>query len=716
MNYKNTTHFDLRPDQLNEEQAAIELEELAKLIAYHDRLYEDAEPEIHDSEYDALRIRNDKIEKLFPHLVRPDSPSYKVGATPSGKFRKVKHKIPMLSLSNAFTYEDISNFFTSIRSFIIELNDPSIPIEIVAEPKIDGISCSLRYENQRLVLGATRGDGIEGDDVTNNVKTINDIPKQLPPFAPEILEIRGEVYMSDEDFLKFNKEQEEKGEKIFANPRNAAAGSLRQIDPEVTDSRPLSFFAYAWGDISEPIAKTQWEARDRIASWGFILSKPAKILNGLDEIKQFYEEIQSKRSGFGFSIDGVVYKINKIDLQGRLGFISRSPRWAIAHKLPPEKGQTRIKDIKIQVGRVGSLTPIAELEPINIGGVLVSRATLHNQDEIERKDFRKGDLVVVQRAGDVIPQVVSVIIKDRPLDSKPYQFPDKCTICQSATVREQHEAVRYCTGGLFCSAQAHERLKHFISRNAFDIEGLGGKIIEMFYNEGLVNVPSDIFKLEEKLSKSNQIINQPKGLIPLEEREGWGIKSTNNLFAAIRERKTVTFERFLYALGINHVGETTAKIISRNYLSFKRFMEAATVSENPESESYRHLVNISGIGPKVADAIVSFFNEEHNIKVLNELLSLVRVSDYEPTYSDRSIFSGKTIVFTGTLVKMSRNEAKARAESIGANVTNSVSKRTDYIIAGKKAGKKIEKADKLGVKIISEEDWLKMLEESSDLK
>lgn len=716
MNEKYTTHFDLRPDQLNEEQAAIELEELTKLIADHDRLYEDAEPEIHDSEYDALRIRNDKIEKLFPHLVRPDSPSYKVGAPPSGKFRKVKHNVPMLSLSNAFAYEDIANFLDSIRSFIIELKDPSIPIEIVAEPKVDGVSCSLRYENQKLELGVTRGDGLEGEDVTENVKTIDDIPKQLPPSAPEILEIRGEIYMSNEEFLKFNKEQEERGEKIFANPRNAAAGSLRQIDSKVTALRPLRFFGYAWGETSEPIAETQQEARERIESWGFKLNEPAIVLKGLDEIINYYEDIQNKRSGFDFSIDGVVYKINRIDLQERLGFISRSPRWAIAHKLPPEKGQTRIKDIKIQVGRVGSLTPIAELEPINIGGVLVSRATLHNQDEIERKDFRKGDLVVVQRAGDVIPQVVSVIIKDRQLDSKPYQFPDKCTICQSATVREQHEAVRYCTGGLFCSAQAHERLKHFISRNAFDIEGLGEKIIEMFYNEGLIKDPSDIFKLEEKLSKLNQIVNQPKGLIPLEEREGWGIKSANNLFAAIRERKTVTFERFLYALGINHVGETTAKIISRNYMSFKHFMETATASKNPESESYQHLVNISGIGPKAADATVAFFNEEHNIKVLNELQSLVEISDYEPTYSDRSIFSGKTIVFTGTLEKMSRNEAKARAESIGANVTNSVSKRTDYIIAGKKAGKKIEKADKLGVKIISEETWLKMLEEGSDLK
>ena len=422
-----TTYFKLKPDQLTEEQAEIELRELAKLILYHDRLYEDAEPELHDSEYDALRIRNNEIEKLFPNLIRPDSPSFKVGAPLTGKFKKVKHKVPMLSLNNAFTYEDIDNFFSSIRSFIIELSDPSIPIDIVAEPKIDGISCSLRYEKQRLVLGATRGDGLEGDDVTNNVKYINDddIPKQLPPSAPDSVEVRGEIYMSDEDFLLLNKEQEDRDQKIFANPRNAAAGSLRQIDPKITASRPLRFFAYALGDISVPIAKTQWEIRKQIASWGFQLNEPAKILTGLDEIKQYYEEIQLRRSRFGFSIDGVVYKVNQIDLQERLGFITRSPRWAIAHKFSPEKGETHIRDIKIQVGRVGSLTPVAELEPINIGGVLVSRATLHNQDEIERKDFRKGDLVVVQRAGDVIPQVVSVILKSRPINAIPYKLPQK---------------------------------------------------------------------------------------------------------------------------------------------------------------------------------------------------------------------------------------------------------------------------------------------------
>lgn len=712
MSNKYTPYFDLPPNQLDEKQATLELEELTRLIAYHDRLYEDAQPEIHDSEYDALRIRNSEIENLFPHLVRPDSPSAKVGAPPSGKFQKIKHELPMLSLGNAFTYEDIDNFLKGIRSFIIELKNPSIPIQLVGEPKIDGVSCALRYENQKLMLGATRGDGIEGEDVTNNVKTIKDIPKQLPPTAPKILEIRGEIYMADEEFLKFNKEQEEKGEKIFANPRNAAAGSLRQLDPKITASRPLRFFGYALGVISEPIAATQWEARERIASWGFKLNKPAKILNNIGEIRQYYEEIQSKRSVFGFSIDGVVYKINRIDLQERLSSISRSPRWAIAHKFSPEKGKTHIRDIKIQVGRVGSLTPIAELEPINIGGVLVSRATLHNQDEIERKDFRKGDLVVVQRAGDVIPQVVSVVLTDRPKGAKPYKFPKKCPICNSTTAREHFESVRYCTGGLYCQAQALERLKYFVSRNAFDIEGLGEKNVEMFYNESLVKDPTDIFKLEERLSKPAQNLNMAEKIVPLEEREGWGVKSANNLFRAIRDRRQISFDRFLYALGIRHVGETTAKIIARNYLSFYAFMLSAIASKDKNSVAYEHLINISGFGTTAGDAIVDFFCEDHNVKVIKELMSLIEISEYEPAFSVESKLAGKTIVFTGTLDKMSRSEAKAKAESLGANFSNSISKNTDYVVAGTNAGSKLRKAMDLGLTVILENDWFKIVDEN----
>jgi DNA ligase (NAD+) len=518
--------------------------------------------------------------------------------------------------------------------------------------------------------------------------------------------------MTDEEFLKFNEGQEERGEKIFANPRNAAAGSLRQLDSKITASRPLRFFGYAWGDISEPIGATQWEARERIISWGFKLNKPAKILNNIDEIKQYYEEIQSERSGFGFSIDGVVYKINRIDLQERLGFISRSPRWAIAHKFSPEKGKTHIRDIKIQVGRVGSLTPIAELEPLNIGGVLVSRATLHNQDEIEKKDFRKGDLVIVQRAGDVIPQVVSVVLTERSKDTKPYKFAEECPVCNSTTVREQFESVRYCTGGLYCSAQSLERLKHFVSRNAFDIEGMGKKNIEMFYNEGLVKDPTDIFKLEEKLTKRDFDFNSTETIVPLEEREGWGVKSANNIFRAIRDRKKIPFDRFLYAIGIKYVGERTAKIIARNYLSFKEFIQSAIASKDRDSIAYEHLKNISGIGTTAGDSIVDFFNNDHNVKVIRELMSLIEISDYVPTFSIQSKLSGKTIVFTGALDKMSRGEAKTKAESLGANVSNSISKKTDYVISGNSAGSKLKKAKDLGVSVISENDWFKIIDES----
>jgi len=474
----------------------------------------------------------------------------------------------------------------------------------------------------------------------------------------------------------------------------------------------LRFFGYALGDISGPIAETQWEIREQIASWGFQLNEPAKILTSLDEIRQYYEEIQIKRSGFGFSIDGVVYKINRTDLQERLGFITRSPRWAMAHKFSPEKGQTHIEDIKIQVGRVGSLTPIAELEPINIGGVLVSRATLHNQDEIERKDFRKGDLVEVQRAGDVIPQVVSVILKNRPINAIPYKFPEECPICQSTTAREQYESARYCSGGLYCPAQTLEKLKHFVSRDAFDIEGLGGKIIEMFYNEGLINNPSDIFRLEEKLSKPALNTNESINMVPLEEHEGWGVKSANNLFRAIRNKREISFERFLYALGIKHVGVTTAKIIASNYISFSKLMESLLASINKDSDSYKQLVSISGIGSTVGDAIVAFSCEDHNVKVIRELKSLIEVYNYEPTFSAQSKFSGKTVVFTGALEKMSRNEAKAKAKSLGVNVTNSISKKTDYVVVGANAGSKLKKAKDLGLKILSENDWLKMIDES----
>jgi len=566
------------------------------------------------------------------------------------------------------------------------------------------------------MLAATRGDGLEGEVVTANVKTIRDIPHRLPVFAPDILEVRGEIYMPDEAFINFNKAQEEKGEKIFANPRNAAAGSLRQLSAEVTAARPLRFFGYALGEVSEPIGDTQWAIRKKIASWGFRLNEPAEILADLNDIRRYYEKIQSRRSGFGFSIDGVVYKINRIDLQERLGFVSRSPRWAIAHKFSPERGQTHIRDIKIQVGRVGSLTPVAELEPLNIGGVMVSKATLHNQDEVERKDFRKGDLVVVQRAGDVIPQVVSVILPERPMSSRPYDFPQKCPICLSETVREPFESVRYCTGGLFCPAQVLERLKHFVSRNAFDIEGLGEKSIEMFYQEGLIRDPSDIFKLEKVLSETNQETDSISGTMPLEARDGWGKKSADNLFQAIRDKRSISFERFLFALGIKYVGETTAKIIARNYVSFDRFMQGAMAATKAESEAYQNLVSISGIGPTAGSAIATFFREAHNIKVVKELLAWVNVEDHQSDPAIVSKLAGKTIVFTGALASMSRIEAKAKAEALGANVSNSISKKTDHVVAGENAGSKLNKAKKLGIDIIQEDGWLKIIQESINKK
>ena len=518
--------------------------------------------------------------------------------------------------------------------------------------------------------------------------------------------------MTNNEFFIYNEERKRNGETVFANPRNAAAGSLRQLDPRISASRPLKFFGYAWGETSETIAKTQWGARSYISSLGFKLCKPARLLKDMEGIKEFYEEIQSKRSGYNFSIDGVVYKINKIDLQDRLGFDARSPRWAIAHKFSPETGHTHIKDISISVGRMGSLTPIADLEPINIGGVMVSRAQLHNQDEIERKDFRKGDLVIVQRAGDVIHQVVSVSLIERTKEAKPYEFPNECPICKSKTSREQFESARYCTGGLYCRAQALEMLKHFVSRNAFDIEGLGEKIIEEFYNEGLIKDPTDIFKLEERLSKPALDLNISNNIVPLEDRKGWGAKSANNLFRAIRDRKQISFDRFLCAIGIKHVGEITAKILARNYLSFDKFMKSVTSFNNINSQAYRNLINISGIGKTAANAIVDFFTEGHNLKIIKELVSLVQISDYAPSLSVDSKLSGKTIVFTGTLENISRSEAKSKVESLGANVSTSISKKTDYVIAGVKAGSKLKKAKELGITVLSEKDWFTILDES----
>lgn len=831
MKKKHSKYFGINVDKLTDQQAGQELADLAELIAHHDRLYEEARQEITDAEYDKLRRRNEDIEARFPHLIRPDTPSKRVGYLPPSVLKEVRHSAPMFSLKSVYTFEAVDHdLIDSIRGFIIDLKDSSIQFDFVAEPKIDGVSCSLRYENHRLLQAATRGDGQVGEDVTESAKTIKDIPKVLPFNAPNLIEIRGEVFMTDDDFIQINKQQESSGEKIFANPRNAAAGSFRQLDPKITASRPLRFFAYAWGEVSRPFAKTQWEARSFLASWGFKLSEPSRMVSNLEEIKAYYEEMESRRSSLGFSIDGVVYKVNRIDLQERLGFRDREPRWAIAQKFSPERGQTHIKDISISVGRMGALTPVAELEPINVGGVLVSRATLHNQDEIERKDFRCKDLVIVQRAGDVIPQLISVLIEKRPFDAEPFIFPSRCPSCNSVAIREAGEAVWICPASLKCPDQLLERLKHFASRDAFDIEGLGEKNIELFFKEGLLKSPADIFRLEEKLAPSN-VFNpnerEKEQFLPLQEREGWGPVSANKLFEAIRRRKTIPIDRFIYALGINQVGNTTAKLLARNYVSLKNFLadikaaqnrgssdfsmsefetqgkdpkklceaikrsgykletmsdsettidwlnqilkltnlyneiidkrpdliftdelnrlkkqtetnrkqlskdlkdetqkaikevnrltiELAHPRETPkQSHAYKHLVSINGIGPIVSHKILVFFADPNNQSILNDIISQIEVADFEISRTGTSELAGKIIVFTGTLERMTRNEAKAKAESLGAIVAGDISTKTNYVIAGPGAGSKAQRAKELRIPMLSEAEWLEMVKTGS---
>ena len=716
MTKKRSKNFDIAVDKLTEKQATQALAKLAALIAHHDRLYEVARPELTDAEYDELRKRNEDIEAHFPQLIRPDSPSKRVGYIPTSGFRKVRHSVPMRSLEFDYAFEKIADFINDIRVFIIDLKDTSVQLDFVAEPKIDGVSCSLRYEKHKLIQAATRGDGQIGEDVTANAMTIEEIPKTLPDSSPKLIEIRGEVYMTDQEFILLNKELENTGEKLFANPRNATAGSLRQLNPNITASRPLRFFAYAWGEVSQPFAKTQWEARRQLSKWGFKLNEPSRVVRNLEEIKAYYEEMESKRSRLGFSIDGIVYKVNRLDLQERLGYKNRSPRWAKAHKFSPEKAQTHIKSISISVGRMGTLTPIAELEPVNIGGVLVSRATLHNEDEIERKDFRVRDLVIVQRAGDVIPQVVSVIIDKRPLDAVPFVFPTQCPSCNSKAVRHIGEADWVCTASLTCPNQALARLVHFTSRHAFNIEGLAEQNIKTFLDEGLLESPADIFRLEEKLAAPD-IFTFGKGekerLLPLQEREGWGAVSANKLFEAIKKRENISLDRFIYALGINQVGETTAKLLARSYSSLAKFRKKIDASQNRKSKEYEHLKSIDGIGPIVADKILTFFADPHNITVVDDIIFQIEVTDFEVPHMQTSQLTGKTIVFTGTLEKMTRSEAKAKAESLGAIVAGDVSSKTDYVIAGPGAGTKEKKAKHLNIPVLTEAEWLKMVRDTS---
>lgn len=714
MAMKRTSMFDTPVEQLLPLEAAAELEELATLIAHHDRLYyEKDQPELTDAEYDALRQRNAAIEARFPQLIRRDSPSQKVGTAPASGFKKVRHTVPMLSLDNAFSPEDIGDWLDSMRNFLRELKNSALVIEIVCETKIDGLSCALRYERGKLVGGATRGNGVEGEDVTANVKTIKDIPESLKGEAwPEILEVRGEVYMNDRDFLKLNEQQARLGAKGFANPRNAAAGSLRQLDPNITASRPLKFFAYSWGEVSEPFSKTQEGARKKLKHWGFKLNERAKVVKvkgaNLKPLVSYYDSIQLLRSKLGFSIDGVVLKINDLDWQARLGFVSRSPRWAVAWKFPPEQAHTVIEDIQCQVGRTGKLTPVAYLTPINVGGVLVARATLHNADEIKRKDIRKGDTVVIQRAGDVIPQVVSVVRDKRPANSEPYPFPEECPECRSILIREEGEADTFCTGGLICSAQAVERLRHFTSRDAFDIEGLGAKNIQLFYGKGLIRTPVGIFTLEDRDGKEQHP--------PLREWEGWGETSARKLFDAIQRRRVIALDRFIYALGIHQVGQATARLLARHYLTLAHWRTSMEEANSKEGEAYSDLLSINGIGESVVDDILGFFAEPHNREILDALTvnkdasgrPLVEVTEFEQPAS-RSPIAGKTVVFTGSMETMTRSEAKAQAEALGANVAGSVSKNTKYVVVGPGAGTKEKKARELGLTVLSEEQWLELI-------
>ncbi|SDE48165.1 NAD-dependent DNA ligase LigA [Kordiimonas lacus] len=782
-----TDLFTVPATDLTEAEARRELAQLAMEIATHDRLYhgEDA-PRISDADYDALRRRNDEIEAQFPHLVRKDSPSKRVGASVrASKFEKVKHAKPMLSLDNAFNDDDVREFVARVRRFL-GVGD-NVPVDLTAEPKIDGLSLALRYEQGKLVQAATRGDGSVGENVTANARTLDSIPTELAGEGwPDVIEVRGEVYMGKEDFLALNKAQEEKGAKVFANPRNAAAGSLRQLDSSITASRPLKFFAYAWGEVSEMPSTSQMGMIDLFKAWGFDVNPLLVKCDGADSAIEHYRLIERERPTLDYDIDGVVYKVDDLALQDRLGMVARAPRWAIAHKFPAEKAMTILRDIDIQVGRTGALTPVAKLEPVTVGGVVVSNATLHNRDEIARLDVRIGDTVVIQRAGDVIPQVVSVVTDQRPADAVPFEFPENCPVCGSHAEASDDDVVIRCTGGLVCSAQQVERLRHFVSRGAFDIEGLGSKQVEQLFERGWIAEPADIFALSEK--------NEAEGGA-MQKWEGWGDLSVSNLMAAIDERRDIDFYRVIFGLGIPGIGAETAKLLARNFgtpdamvaylarglelmngltsagltaheasainyclLAFghlKDFeaalqptdlfaagegfiglvaarlarIDAGTLkAENIRVSRLRtvaglkgvslsnegllalrshnsELTDIDGIGGDVVLSLADFYLEERNRAVLHRLLDALNVREVEAQATDSPV-SGLTVVFTGSLEKMTRNEAKAKAESLGAKVAGSVSKKTDIVVAGPGAGSKLKKAEELGVRVMTEDEWL----------
>ena len=771
-------------------EAATELQRLAREIQRHDALYyaQDA-PDVSDAAYDALRQRNGEIEARFPDLVRSDSPSHRVGAPPAERFGKVRHAVPMLSLGNAFADEDVGDFVERVARFLnLKTADGLV---FTAEPKIDGLSISIRYENGLMIEAATRGDGAEGENVTANIRTIKEIPHSLKGAGvPKAIEVRGEIYLGHEDFRRLNAEQEAAGEKIFANPRNAAAGSLRQLDSSITAKRPLRFFAYTWGEASELPAETQSGVIAAYKRWGLPVNPRMRACHNAQELLAYYRETGVERAALGYDIDGVVYKVDSIELQTRLGFVSRSPRWAIAHKFPAERATTVLRAIEIQVGRTGALTPVAKLDPVTVGGVVVSNASLHNEDEIARKDVRVGDTVIVQRAGDVIPQVLAVVAEKRPEAAEPFAFPQACPVCGSAAVREideqsgEADVIRRCTGGLICAAQAKERLKHFASRNALDIEGLGDEKIELFFDEGLLRTPADIFTLEARDKAS---------AAPLSARKGFGKRSVDNLMAAINARRAVPLDRFIFALGIRHVGETTARDLAKSFLNWdafraavdraiagqpgpqwRRFLgiqgvgaktaEAAVraIAANPgllrsddlfatplagliarhriaparaaaaladafggnaealiaasiaaarelPGDGYLEMATLAGIGEVVTDALASFFREGHNTAAVDALCAEVTIEPFVRPQATASAVTGKTVVFTGTLTQLGRNEAKAQAERLGAKVAGSVSKKTDYVVAGEDAGSKLAKARELGVAVLTETEWLALI-------
>lgn len=695
-------------DRLSQAEAAAELPGLVARIEAANTAYHTLDaPEISDAEYDALKRRLLAIEARFPALARPDSPSRKVGGGLTEGFGKVVHAQRMLSLENAFSDEDVADFDARLRSYLGLGAEPVL--EFTAEPKIDGLSLSLRYENGALVQAATRGDGETGENVTENARTIADIPQQLRG-APELLEVRGEVYMSHADFAALNARQGAAGEKLFANPRNAAAGSLRQLDARITAARPLRFFAYGWGALSEPLGATQVESLNRLESLGFQVNPLTRLCTGPEALLAQYRAIEAGRAGLGYDIDGVVYKVNELALQARLGFRATTPRWAIAHKFPAETAWTRLEKIEIQVGRTGALSPVARLKPVTVGGVVVSNATLHNEDYIAGrdskgaeirggKDIREGDWVQVYRAGDVIPKVADVDLSRRDPTAQPFVFPHLCPECGSEAIREEGDAVRRCTGGLICPAQAVEKLKHFVSRAAFDIEGLGAKQAEAFYKDRWITEPADIFTLQARFGQ---------GLQQLKNREGWGEKSAQNLFEAIEEKRQIPLARLIFALGIRHVGETSAALFASHYLSWARFEAAMTAAAGFQGADWEELLSIDGVGETLARSVVSAFHPGPERDAIDRLVAHLAVQDAAPRATDSPI-SGLTVVFTGTLEQMSRAEAKARAEALGAKVAGSVSAKTDILVAGPGAGSKATKAAALGLRVLDEAQWLALI-------